>query len=284
MQSLFVIVFIISLIALLYFSLRFTILMLRKQDTTSYKKKLIASSVVLAVSLVVIGTIPKSSEQLVAKREKFGIEAPKEDGTVYEQRYDKERISEPKIDKQKELTPEEKAAKEAERQAKQKEFEEKQRQEQSERQIKEITTGWNLATTDTDNDKSNPQKAAMLVKKYPDYIHNAEANWISAEDALKKPWEYYGKVVNLSGRIYSIEQLPPNSSDAKFFGGSCYHAMLAVGDGYDPIAISIHIVGDSSYVSEDSIVNVKGYIFGHAQLVNRMGGGSRGLAFIGFQE
>lgn len=137
MQSLFVIVFIISLIALVYFSLRFTILMLRKQDTASYKKKLIVSSVILAVSLVVIGTIPKSSEQLAAKREKFGIEAPRADGTVYEQRYDKKRISEPKIDKQKELTPEEKAAKEVERQVKQKEFEEKQRQEQAERETRQ---------------------------------------------------------------------------------------------------------------------------------------------------
>ena len=39
--------------------------------------------------------------------------------------------------------------------------------------------------------------------------------------------------------------------------------MLAVGDAYDPIAISMIIVGDSSNVSEDSIANVKGYIYGY---------------------
>ena len=123
-----------------------------------------------------------------------------------------------------------------------------------------------------------------MVKKYPNYIHKAAENWIDAGDALKKPWDYYGKVVNLSGRVYSIEQLPPGNSVAQFFGGQCYHAMLAIGEGYDPVTVSMHIIGDSSGVAEDSYINVKGYIYGHAKLVNRLGGGSRGLAFIGFQE
>ncbi len=59
MHSLFVIIFIVSLIALLYFLLRFTILVIRKQSTSNYRKKLIVSSITLAVSLIVIGTIPK---------------------------------------------------------------------------------------------------------------------------------------------------------------------------------------------------------------------------------
>ena len=59
MHSLFVIIFIVSLIALLYFLLRFTILVIRKQSTSNYRKKLLVSSITLAVSLIVIGTIPK---------------------------------------------------------------------------------------------------------------------------------------------------------------------------------------------------------------------------------
>ena len=279
MNSLLTLVCLVALVAGVYFLIRLIMAAIRSQPKSGYLKGLIASVIIVLVGSIGVAQT-RTPEQIAAHQAKVDAE---------------KKATEEKTSAPKELTPEEKASEEKakaekkaqeelERQAKQKEFEEKQRQEQAERQIKEITTGWNLATTDTDNDKSNPQKAAMLVKKYPNYIHNAEANWISAEDALKKPWEYYGKVVNLSGRIYSIEQLPPNSSDAKFFGGNCYHAMLAVGDGYDPIAISMYIVGDSSSIAEDSTVNVKGYIFGHAQLVNRMGGGSRGLAFIGFQE
>lgn len=141
-----------------------------------------------------------------------------------------------------------------------------------------------MSTTDADNDKTNPRKAASLVKNYPDYIHSAAENWIDVEDAFKRPFEYYGKVVNLNGRVYSIEQFPPENPVAQNFGGKFYHAMLAVGEGYDPIAVSMHIVGDSSNIAEDSYINVKGYIFGHAELTNRFGGTSRGLAFIGFNE
>ena len=60
--------------------------------------------------------------------------------------------------------------------------------------------------------------------------------------------------------------------------------MLAISEGYDPITVSMHIVDDSSGIAEDSYINVKGYIYGHAKLVNLFGGSSRGLAFVGFNE
>ncbi len=207
---------------------------------------------------------------------------------------------------QKEETPEEKAEREAKATAEKAEQEAKAAAEKAEREakaaaekaeqeakaaqkkhddmIKEITTGWNTETTDTDKNHDNWEKATDLVKKYPDYIHNAEPNWINPLDAQKKPWEFYGKVVNLSGRIYSIEQLPPGHSVAKFFGGNCYHAMLATGSLDEPVAFSIYIVGNSEGIGEDSNINVKGYIFGHVGLQNRMGGSSKGVAFVGFAE
>lgn len=148
----------------------------------------------------------------------------------------------------------------------------------------EIKTGWNTETTDTDKNRDNWEKATDLVKKYPDYIHGAMYNWINAEDALKKPWDYYGQVVSLRGTIYSIEQLPPGNSVAKFFGGNCYRAMLRIGDSLDAVAVSMYIVGDASNIQENSIVNVKGYIYGHSKLKNRMGGSSKGLAFVGFRD
>ena len=56
--------------------------------------------------------------------------------------------------------------------------------------------------------------------------------------------------------------------------------MLDIND----IGVSIYIIGDSDQIRENSQVNVKGYIFGHAKLVNGLGGTERGLAFVGFQE
>ena len=265
----------VALAAGAYFFVRLIIAAIRNQPKSAYLKKFVAAIVVVIVASIGVYHT-RTPEQRVAHQAKVEAE---------QKANEKKNLSEEAtVDENKSQKEARKREEEKQRRQRQAEFEATEKQRKQNEMIQEITTGWNLSTTDADNDKSNPQKAATLVKKYPDYIHNAEANWISAEDALRKPWEYYGKVVNLSGRIYSIEQLPPNSSDAQFFGGNCYHAMLAIGDGYDPVAVSMYIVGDSSQIAEDSIVNVKGYIFGHAKLVNRMGGGSRGLAFIGFQE
>lgn len=275
-----------ALIAGAYFLVRLIIAAIRKQDKAGYLKKLIASVVVLiAASVGVYQT--RTPEQIAAQQAK--IEAEKK--ATEEKRLADAKAAEEKKIAEEQANAEKKAQEEAKRQAaeeerrrKQAEFEASEKERKQNEMLKEFSSGWNLETTDTSNDGTNLLKAAGLVKKYPDYIHNAEANWASVEDAMKKPWEYYGKVVNLSGRIYSIKQLPPGSSEYKFFGKNCYEAMLAVGDSYDPIAISMIIVGDSSNVFEDAIVNVKGYIYGHAALVNGMGGQARGLSFVGFQE
>lgn len=150
--------------------------------------------------------------------------------------------------------------------------------------IRDITTGWNTETTNMDENNYNWNKAANLVKAYPNYIHESPDNWIDVNLAFKKPWEFYGQVVNLSGRIYSIEQLPPGNSVAKFFNGECYDAMLAANEDYDLVPVSLYIVGNSDGIYENSQVSVKGYIYGHANLVNGFGGSVKGLSFIGFRE
>lgn len=150
--------------------------------------------------------------------------------------------------------------------------------------IREITTGWNMETTDTEFDEINWNKATDLVKKYPSYIRNAEENWISASKVLERPQKYYGQVMNFSGKIYSVEQLPPDDSVAQFFDGTCYRAMLAVNDKNKPVMISVHIIGTADEVEEDSVVNVKGFVYGHSKLVTGRGGSTNGLAFVGFRE
>lgn len=154
----------------------------------------------------------------------------------------------------------------------------------SKEMIKEITTGWNTATADTESDNFNWEKATDLVKKYPDYIHDSKGYKAKATKVLEEPWEYYGKVLKFSGLIYSIQQLPPEDSVAQFFDGNCYHAMIVVNDSRTAVPISAYIVGRAEGVAEDSVVSVKGYVFGQSRLMNGAGGEGRGLAFVGFLE
>ena len=150
--------------------------------------------------------------------------------------------------------------------------------------LTEITTGWNTETTDADKDNSNWEKATDLVKKYPDFIRQAEPYSPSPETILKKPWEYYGKVVSLKGRIYSVEQRPPGDSVVKFFRQDCFHMMFVPSGG--DVTFSTDIIGaDGNNLRDDAIVTLRGFVYGHRELVNTTFGGKRkGLGFVGFVD
>lgn len=286
MSNVFVGVILLSGVAAVYFLIRVIIAAVKKAPVAPVAKKIGIAIAVGIVGFVGFGVTQTPEERAEIKaRQEARQQAEADKKVADEKAAEEKRIADEKAAAERKAQEETKRlAEEEQRRQKQAEFEAAQKERQHNEMIQEITTGWNMATTDTDNNHSNWEKATDLVKKYPDYIHGAGANYIDANDAMKKPWDYYGKVVNLSGRVYSIEQLPPGNSVAKFFGGNCYHAMLAVGEGYDPVTLSMYIVGDSSGLVADSIINVKGYIFGHVKLVNRLGGELRGLAFVGFNE
>lgn len=271
MSNVFTGIALLAILAAIYFLARAIIALVKKEQAGGFAKKMFAAVAVVIVSSVGLTMVqtPEEKAAIKAKQEaKAQAEADK-------------KVAEQKAAEEKRLADEQaaKAKAEQERQAAeaQKVIE---AQKQQDAMLNEIKTGWNVETTDTSQDYTNGRKAASLVVKYPNYIHEAPANWIDPAVAMKKPWEFYGQVVNLTGNIYAIEQLPPGNPASKFFGGDCYEAMLAAGD----VAVSIIIVGDSSGVSEHTPINVKGYIFGHAPLVNKMGGESKGLAFVGFAE
>ena len=146
----------------------------------------------------------------------------------------------------------------------------------------EMTTGWNTATTDADSDATNFLKAANLLKDYYTNIRNADAIRADAETVMQKPWEYYGKVVSVYGRVYDVEHLPPGHNIPKFFNKDCAHAMMATDNG---VYLTLYIVGDVERLHEDAYMSVKGLIYGHVGLQNTtFGGHSKGLGFIGFVE
>lgn len=260
MSNVFTGIALLAILAAIYFLARAIIALVKKEQAGGFAKKMFAAVAVVLVSSVGLTMVqtPEEKAAIKAKQEaKAQAEADK-------------KVAEQKAAEEKRLADEQAAEAQKVIEA----------QKQQDAMLNEIKTGWNVETTDTSQDYTNGRKAASLVVKYPNYIHEAPANWIDTAVAMKKPWEFYGQVVNLTGNIYAIEQLPPGNPASKFFGGNCYEAMLAT----DDVAISMIIVGDSSGVSEYTPINVKGYIFGHTPLVNKMGGESKGLAFVGFAE
>lgn len=178
----------------------------------------------------------------------------------------------------KDKSPEELAA---EKEAKEKEAAEaaaKQAQKAEEDKLQEIQTGWDTANQ-MDDEHKNIQKAFTLIKKYPDYIPNQSGEPLNAQQAMQKPWDFYGKVVTLSGIIYGIEHYPPDNNVTKFVGKECFNAMVRTND---DVYVSVDIVGSGDGIQNNSQVTLKGYVTGLTELHNtKYGGKSKGVNFVG---
>ncbi len=295
MNSIFTLGIVVALVVGAYFLIRIVIAAIKKQEKTQFVRGLGAS--VIAIVICFAGfTMTQTPEQKAATEAKIAAKkqaeeaqriaaekAAAEKAEIERRAAEEKRIAEEKVAVEK-AEAERRAAEEkriADQQAAERKAQEV-AQKKYDAMIRDITTGWNTKTTNVDEDSHNWEKAVGLVYRYPDYIHNASDNWIDVADALKSPWKYYGQVVNLSGSIYSIEEFPPGSDIVQLFPEGCYHAMLNTGHGTQSTAL--YIVGSAGNVYDDAMVTVKGYIFGHSNLITGLGGKAKGLSFIGFME
>ena len=186
------------------------------------------------------------------------------------------------------MTPEEKAKIAADKEAKQesekeqtaKSAEEQARKAQDERDKieKSITTGWDTTNVSS---KENKQKAFRLVAKNADYIMAKDPVWANPEDALRKPWDYYGKIVAFTGVVGDSNQAPPGQSVAKLWGGKYTYGVIHCGD----VPIGFHIKSDSDRLRVGQQVTIKGFVVGQdSGLKNNFGGSPKGVEFVGFVQ
>ena len=141
----------------------------------------------------------------------------------------------------------------------------------------ELASGWD--TENLKDSQKNFEKAVRFVGAHSDYIQAANPEYPNLEAALKKPWDYYGKVVVISGPVGTVTQEPPGHSVSKIFGGNCFHTVIQ-GD----FPVSIIIKGVSDNIRDGQVVRVKGLIIGQTDLQNMMGGSPVGLEFVGILD
>jgi len=169
-----------------------------------------------------------------------------------------------------EKTPEEIAAEKAAK-------EQEDARKAEEKKANDISEGWDKSNQ-KDEDGKNMKKAIDLIKAYPDYIPSAQAEALNTNSAIKKPWDFYGKVLSVSSMIYDIQHFPPDSNIAKYLKQDGFEAMLRTADGK---YISILVVGSGDGIENNTQVTLKGYLIGLTTLENKRGGGhSDGLKFV----
>lgn len=140
---------------------------------------------------------------------------------------------------------------------------------------KSMTNGWDTSEASS---QKNFEKGLYLIKENSDYILNKEAISPDPGEALRKPWNFYGKVVTFTGVVSDSNQAPPDHSVAKAIGGKCSYGVLMCGD----IPIAFRVKADSDRLPEGAQVTIKGFVVGLADSVtNGWGDKVKAIKFVG---
>ncbi len=134
---------------------------------------------------------------------------------------------------------------------------------------------WN--TKDVDALKNGNAKIAVnLLKKNEDIKSIAEQ--ADPQTVLKRPWDYYGKVIAFTGRISDIGDNPPGSDEAKAMGGSSYEIVVMMDN---DTTVQGLMMGSSGSMQVGQQVTIYGYPVGTIQGSNRFGGSPTFIMIIG---
>lgn len=140
---------------------------------------------------------------------------------------------------------------------------------------KESEPKWNKSEPEAEKN-GNANIAIKELKKVGDMKPVAEQ--VDPAELMKRPWDYYGKVVSYSGRISDIGDNPPGSPESKAFGGDTY-TVVVMGDGDS--SVQAIMSGKSGSLQKDQQVTIYGFPVGTMKLQNRMGGQNNAVLLIG---
>ena len=146
-------------------------------------------------------------------------------------------------------------------------------------EVKEKTVKWNVKDENA-LENGNIKKAIKLLDG-KSKISN-EAIEISSLDAYKRPWNYYGKIVAISGMVAFAEDYPPESDLNRKFGTDTASNITIITE--EGVIVSLLSPISSIHINRDNIAVLYGYIVGRGELVkNNQGGIEIGLVMIGTQ-
>lgn len=130
---------------------------------------------------------------------------------------------------------------------------------------------WNYEDTDALTN-GNLEIAARLVQSN----NLQDAYPVEPADVYKTPWNYYGKVIEISGTIFSVEDYPPGGDFSKQFGGGTVSEIMIMTE--DGILADFLMLSSSGNLNNFDMVTLRGYPVGRVVAEN---GSSLSLALVG---
>lgn len=127
------------------------------------------------------------------------------------------------------------------------------------------------------SENGNMRIAASLVKE--DSNLAAKAENANPAEIIKRPWDYYGKVIRFTGQAAVLQDYPPQSDPEKALGGSACDIVMTVGNS-DTIVEGLYL-GSSKGITEGQTITAYGYPVGVEDVPNKMGGTFTHLMVVG---
>lgn len=157
--------------------------------------------------------------------------------------------------------------------------EDRKKEENTPVEAKEKIVKWNVKDENALENGNIKKAIKLLVGKSK--ISN-EAIEISSLDVYKRPWDYYGKIVSISGMVAFAEDYPPESDLNREFGTDTTSNITIITE--EGVIVSLLSPISSIHINRDNIAVLYGYIVGRGELVkNNQGGIETGLVMIGTQ-
>ncbi len=150
---------------------------------------------------------------------------------------------------------------------------------ESPKEVEEEIVKWNVKNENALENGNIKKAIKLLIGK--NELSN-EAIQIDSVDAYKAPWNYYGRIVAISGEVAFAEDYPPKSDLNKKFGSETASNITIITE--EGVVVSLLSTISSSKINRGSMAIIYGYIVGRGQLVqNSQGGNEIGLVMIGNQ-
>jgi hypothetical protein len=135
---------------------------------------------------------------------------------------------------------------------------------------------WN--TTETDATKNgNIDVAVSLLKTAGDIKKIAQP--CDAATVMKTPWNYYGKIIKITGSVAVLQDYPAGSDYSNRLGGK--DASDIVISTQDGTTVELLSTISSGSVKVDDTITIYGYPIGFTDVENKLGGKDPHLFLVG---
>lgn len=137
---------------------------------------------------------------------------------------------------------------------------------------------WNQEETDADKN-GNIKLAARLINA-DDNLSEKVLTITRLNEVMERPWEYYGKVIKVSGKVKLAKGQPLKSDTKELLDGGTDEVVICAGQAL----IDVVFKGSARELENNSFITVYGYPVGLVGIENSSGNEVQQMVIVGVIE